>query len=90
VIYTNDATQARWVRTFKYKREAYTSTITLVLFVKAQYGADIKMFRLDGGSEYGSQKLLNFLQERGIQLEPSVPYTPEQNGVSERSNRTIF
>jgi hypothetical protein len=48
------------------------------------------MFRLDGGSEYGGQKLLNFLQGRGIRLEPSVPYTPEQNGVSERSNRTIF
>jgi Reverse transcriptase (RNA-dependent DNA polymerase) len=90
VFYTDDATRARWVRTFKYKREAYHSTIAFVLFVKVQYGADIKMFRLDGGSEYGGQKLLNFLQGRGIRLEPSVPYTPEQNGVSERSNRTIF
>ena len=48
------------------------------------------MFRLDGSSEYRGQKLLDFLQERGIRLEPSVPYTLEQNGVSERSNYTIF
>ena len=48
------------------------------------------MFRLNGGSEYRGQKLLNFLQGRGIRLEPSVPYTPKQNRVSERSNCTIF
>jgi hypothetical protein len=44
VFYTDNATQARWVRTFKYKREAYCSTIAFVLFVKVQYGVDIKMF----------------------------------------------
>jgi hypothetical protein len=90
VFYTDDATRARWVRTFKYKREAYYSTIAFVLFVKVQYSVDIKMFRLDGGSEYRGQKLLNFLQGRGIRLELLVPYTPEQNRVSKRSNCTIF
>ena len=34
VIFTDDATRARWVRTFKYKREAYHSTIAFVLFVR--------------------------------------------------------
>jgi hypothetical protein len=90
VMYTDDATRVRWIKTFKYKREAYKHTITFVLYVKTQYDANIKMIRLDGGNEYGGQKLLDFLEEHGIRLEPTVPYTPEQNGVSERSNRLIF
>jgi hypothetical protein len=53
--------------------------------IKTQYGIDIKMIRLDNSTEYGGQKLLHFLQERGIKLEPTVPYTPEQDGVAERS-----
>src|SRR5271165_3159368 len=90
VIYTNDATRTRWIKTFKYKREAYNHTITFVRYVKTQYGADIKMIQLDGGSKYGGQKLVDFLQNCGIRLEPTVPYTLEQNGVSERSNCVIL
>ena len=33
---------------------------------------------------------MNFATERGIKLEPTVPYTPEQDGVAERGFRTIF
>src|SRR3984957_1954616 len=90
VIYTDNATRTRWIETFKYKREAYTHTITFVLYVRTQYNAKIKMIRLDGGTEYGGDKLIQFLKNHGIRLEPTVPYTPEQNGVAERSNRTIF
>ena len=90
VIYTDDATRVRWVKTFKYKREAYLYTITFVRYIKTQYKRDIKMFRLDSGSEYGGQKLINFLEGQGIRLELSVPYTPKQNRVSKRSNCTIF
>src|SRR3984957_2934310 len=90
VIYTDNATRTRWIETFKYKREAYTYTITFVLYVKTQYNAKIKMIRLDGGTKYGGDKLIQFLKDHGIRLEPTVLYTPEQNGVAERSNCTIF
>jgi len=36
------------------------------------------------------RKLFNeFLEKQRIQLETTAPYTPEQNGRSERENRTI-
>lgn len=33
--------------------------------------------------------MLTLLQERGIEFQPSCPYTPEQNGVAEQSNRHV-
>jgi hypothetical protein len=37
-----------------------------------------------------SKKFDNFLHECGIQRQTSAPYTPEQNGVAKRANRTIM
>ncbi len=40
-------------------------------------------------SIYVSRNFNQFLNERGIQRQLTVPYTPEQNGVAERCNRTL-
>jgi glutaredoxin len=37
-----------------------------------------------------SKKFDAFLAECGIQRQTSVPYSPQQNGVAERANRTIM
>ena len=49
----------------------------------------IKILRSDNGGEYRSKEFMNYLKEKGIQHQLSVPRTPQQNGVSERMNRTI-
>jgi hypothetical protein len=49
----------------------------------------IKILRSDNGGEYTSKEFSNYLKEKGIQHQFSVPRTPQQNGVSERMNRTI-
>ncbi|CAB0040793.1 unnamed protein product [Trichogramma brassicae] len=41
------------------------------------------------GREYCNQEMRRMLEEKGIQLEATAPYTPEQNGQAERDNRTI-
>lgn len=46
--------------------------------------------RSDCGTEYCNNEFNCFLREAGIIHETTVPYTPEQNGVSERLNRTII
>ncbi len=45
--------------------------------------------RCDNAGEYISNKMKNWAKEVGIVLETTVPYTPEQNGISERLNRTL-
>lgn len=47
------------------------------------------MIRTNNGTEYFTQKLQDFCRKSGIQHQHSVPYTPEQNGIVERANRTI-
>ena len=51
---------------------------------------DIKSLRSDNGGEYTSKEFDAFCKNRGIQRQFSNPYTPEQNGVSERFNRTMI
>jgi len=41
------------------------------------------------GTEYTSKDTQAALKKAGIQFQTTVPYTPEQNGVAERKNRTL-
>ena len=43
----------------------------------------------DNAGEYISDKVRTWVKEVGITLETVVPYTPEQNGISERLNRAL-
>jgi hypothetical protein len=46
--------------------------------------------RSDNGTEFKNTGVEEFLSEEGIKHEFSVPYTPQQNGVVERRNRTLI
>lgn len=50
----------------------------------------IERLRSDCGSELQSKRVDRWLAKEGIILEPSAPYSQEQNGVSERLGRTIM
>jgi hypothetical protein len=54
--------------------------------VENQNGRTIKQFGSDGGGEF-QKEFGQHLREKGIIREVMAPYCPEQNGVSERSNR---
>lgn len=58
-------------------------------YVSAKFGSKISRFRCDNGGEYRASAFRKFCKKKGIQIEWTVPYTPEQNGVSERMNRTL-
>jgi transposase InsO family protein len=49
----------------------------------------IKKIRSDNGTEFKNSQIEGFLEEEGIKHEFSSPYTPKQNGVVERKNRTL-
>jgi transposase InsO family protein len=46
--------------------------------------------RSDNGSEFKNLQVEEFLEEEGIKHEFSAPYTPQQNSVVERKNRTLI
>lgn len=49
----------------------------------------IKILRTDNGKEYCNNMFLKCLADSGIKHQTSTPYTPEQNGLAERMNRTL-
>ena len=50
----------------------------------------IKCLRTDNGGEYTSVEFDSFCQQEGIKRQFTVAYTPQQNGVAERMNRTLL
>ena len=49
----------------------------------------MKVLRKDNGGKYIYKAFDDFLSKHGIARQNSVPYTPQQNRVAERANRTI-
>jgi transposase InsO family protein len=54
-----------------------------------EFDAKVKKIRSDNGTEFKNTQVEDFLDEEDIKLELSAPYTPQQNGVAERKNRTL-
>src|SRR6185295_15363780 len=55
-----------------------------------EFELKIKNVRSDNGSEFRNTNVEEFLDEEGIKHEFSAPYTPQQNGIVERKNRTLI
>ena len=50
----------------------------------------ISCVRSDQGKEYMSKEFKSFLNDNSIHHETSSTYTPQQNGLAERANRTLI
>lgn len=57
--------------------------------VENQLNDKIKAIRTDNGKEYCNSNFENYLINCGIVHQTSTPYTPQQNGLAERMNRTL-
>jgi transposase InsO family protein len=55
-----------------------------------EFSLRIKKIRSNNGTEFKNSQIEGFLEEEGIKHEFSSPYTPQQNGVVERKNRTLL
>ena len=72
----------------KSKSDAPFHIKAFIAKVERETSNSVLYIRCDNGGEFVSGDLCDWLFERGIQQETSVPHTPQQNGVSERDHRT--
>ena len=57
--------------------------------VENQFGRKLKVLRSDNGGEYVKSEFILYFADASIQMQHSIPYTPQQNGVAERKNRSL-
>jgi hypothetical protein len=83
--------KSRWCEVFfmKKKSEVIEKFKEYKCLVEKKTERKIKTVRSDNGTEYTSHYLEDFLKQEGIRHELTVEYTPQQNGVAERKNRSL-
>uniref|UniRef100_A0A8D8G2M5 Copia protein n=2 Tax=Culex pipiens TaxID=7175 RepID=A0A8D8G2M5_CULPI len=90
VTFTDDYTHLSVVYLLRSKSEVLERLREYEAMATAHFGTKMSRLRCDNGGEYTGEQVRRFCKQRGIRLEFTVPYTPEQNGVSERLNRTVI
>jgi transposase InsO family protein len=89
VTFTDSFSRFCSVYFMKSKSEVLSKFKEYEALATTQTGCRVKTLRTDKGGEYTSKEFEEFCKQRGILHQTSVPYTPEQNGVAERMNRTL-
>lgn len=87
VTFTDDYSRGSWSYALKWKSEALPKFQLFEAWVRGQFGTRIKRFLCDNGREYSAIGV--YLESQGIELDTSTPYCKGQNGLAERTNRTI-
>jgi len=77
------------VRFLKQKSDVLNAFQEFKAEVENLHERKIKALQSDNGGEYCSAQFEQFLKDNGIVHRKTVPYSPSQNGVAERVNRTI-
>jgi hypothetical protein len=90
VAFTDDHSGWRVVYFMKNKSEVPALFRQFVASLLNETNNTVRTLRSDNGGEYVGHEFKKYLAERGIRHETSAAYTPAQNGVSERGNRTLM
>ncbi|WKA10494.1 hypothetical protein VitviT2T_028060 [Vitis vinifera] len=89
ILFIDDYTRMCWVYFIKLKNEVFSVFKQFKALVENQSNLSIKILRSDNGTEYTSSQFVEFCSTAGIKRQLTTPYTPQQNGVSERKNQTV-
>ena len=89
VTFVDDFSRICQVHFLKNKSEVLDKFKQFEAAVSLECDYSIKRLRTDNGGEYTSRDFGNYLKLKGIKHEFTTPYTPQQNGVAERMNRTL-
>src|SRR6266498_1703909 len=78
--FLNDSTRRPSLMFLKHKDKAAQAIKDYVAYLRAR-GMHPTAFRCDQGAEFVNDELLYWLQEQGIELQTTAPYSPSQNGT---------
>jgi transposase InsO family protein len=90
LVIVDDVFHFTWVFFLQDKSETQGILKRFLRRAQNEFELKVKKIRSDNGSEFKNLEVEEYLEEEGIKHEFSTPYTPHQNGVVERKNRTLI
>uniref|UniRef100_A0A2N9FH80 Integrase catalytic domain-containing protein n=1 Tax=Fagus sylvatica TaxID=28930 RepID=A0A2N9FH80_FAGSY len=90
ISFIDDYSRKVWIYFLAEKSEAFIIFKNYKNLVEKETGAFIRCLRTDRGGEFTSHEFKVFCKANGISRQLTAAYTPQQNGVAERKNRTIM
>jgi transposase InsO family protein len=89
LVVVDDYSRYTWVFFLCYKSNMFSIFKGFAKRAKNKFDFKIKKNRSDNGSEFKNSKIEDYCDEKGVKHEFSSKYTPQQNGVVERTNQTL-
>lgn len=89
VTFIDDFSRKIVIYAIKNKSQVFDCFVKYKNYAENLLDKRIKTLRTDNGSEYCNHKFNQICESNGIVHQKSCVYTPQQNGLSERYNRTI-
>jgi transposase InsO family protein len=90
LVLVDDYSRFTWVFFLPKKSQTQETLKGFLRRSQNEFELRIKKIRSNNGTEFKNSQIEGFLEEEGIKHEFSSPYTPQQNGVVERKNRTLL
>lgn len=89
LLLVDDFSRAMWVYMIRNKNDALDAFKKFCLLVEDGLEKKIRILRTDRGGEFTSKEFEKYCEEARIARHYTAPYSPQQNGVVERRNRTV-
>jgi transposase InsO family protein len=90
LVIVDDYSRFTWVYFRRDKSNVFETFKSFAILAQNQFDFDIKKVRSYDGSEFKNARIDEYCDDKGIKHEFSSKYTPEQNGIVERKNRTLI
>lgn len=90
MTFIDDFTRKVWIYFLRTKDEAFRTFVEWKTMVENQSNRKVKKLRTDNGLEFCNQEFDGFCKQEGVVRHRTCAYTPQQNGIAERMNRTIM
>ena len=89
-LFIDNYSRKIWIYFLKQKSKVFVAFKNFKAIVEKENGYEIKFLRSDRGGEFTSKEFNDFCESHRIRRPLMVPRSPQQNGVAERKNKTIF
>ncbi|CAI7908597.1 unnamed protein product [Closterium sp. NIES-54] len=90
LTFVDTRTHYVWVVNVEVRGRAYEVFRLWLAHSQWQSGEKLKIWQSDGAAEFRVNELRDYLAQKGIEHHISLPYAHQQQGVSERTNRTLM